>query len=296
MFCRTVWFNLAHEHTPRGGDPQGLREVPSEILRINPQVASYYFSVASKFADDSSRKIDRDSKPDAGRSRVVGGVYPDHLSIHVYKGSAAVSRIDRGVGLEKVLERGGRDIALDRVQPASFCTDNTHTDRMIQTERTSYRHHPVTDLDRIRIAEVCNIVRVDPVVSNRPDQAQIRFRILSYDFRRKVSPVGKGYLYSKSLVDHVIVGEDMPLSVDNEARAVVPRGGATPLPSTVDLVSACLADRDTYDGRSHLLCDLNKRARVPRGYRRGRFGLSRPESQRKPSDDEETRGRHAFDP
>src|SRR5262249_50246103 len=62
-----------------------------------------------------------DGEPDALSVRNDGGIHPNDVAVDVAEGTAGVSRVDRGVGLDEVFQRdagGSVELAIDSADDA----------------------------------------------------------------------------------------------------------------------------------------------------------------------------------
>ena len=66
------------------------------------------FSPASAWCVHRLGEVDRDREPDALRGACLGGVDADDVAGGVEQRAAAVAGVDRGVGLDEVVEVGRR--------------------------------------------------------------------------------------------------------------------------------------------------------------------------------------------
>ena len=138
---------------------------------------------------------------------------PMIFAVHVDQRAARVAGIDGGVGLDERFELAiGNDVAADR-------RDDAGGNGFIQAEGTADGQHPVADVHAVGVAQLGSGQRLLGVDL---DHREIGFRI-GADHRRSVGH-GLGIAHQVdanlvSLVDHVIVGEDVALGIDDHARA-----------------------------------------------------------------------------
>ena len=101
-----------------------------------------------ELVDDSLGHVNGDGKTDALTVCDNSGVDPDHLAIHVQKRSAAVSRIDRGICLNKIVIGSG-------TEGASFGADDPCGDGLLKTEGAANCQDILQQLDP-GIVPACN--------------------------------------------------------------------------------------------------------------------------------------------
>ncbi len=161
------------------------------------------------------RGRDREADADVG-ARVAGdlGVDADDLTARIEQRAARVAVVDRGVGLDRVVDRElvrSRHLA---VQSA----DDPARHGFLEAERASDRNHGVTDLELVRIAELHRMKqrrrRVDL------DHGQVRRRVGADDRGLVRVPVPEPDRDTVRLVDDVLVRDDVPVAVDHEAGAL----------------------------------------------------------------------------
>ena len=94
----------------------------------------------------ADRLVDRDGKADAARTRADRRVDADHLAARVDQRPAAVAEIDRGVGLDVVVEARIEQLAADEA-------DHADGHRVLVAERVADRADPLADPQLVGIAE-----------------------------------------------------------------------------------------------------------------------------------------------
>jgi hypothetical protein len=155
--------------------------------------------------------IDRQCKSDALRSAVLRrdhGVDADHFAADVQQRTAAVARIDGGVGLNKALE----------LRPDLFPARRAHNSgrhRLLQAEGRADRHGPVAHLDSIGVADRHRRQRRPGIdlddrniaLAVRADQPRAVFRRVAIQSHANMIHI----------LDHVIVGDDVAVLIDDEA-------------------------------------------------------------------------------
>ena len=76
------------------------------LAEANRDVHLRHLGGVHQVGDQIAEAVDPDRKPDVLGIAADGGVDPDHLAIDVQQRPAGVARVDGGVGLDQVLERG----------------------------------------------------------------------------------------------------------------------------------------------------------------------------------------------
>src|SRR3972149_7758928 len=88
-------------------------------------------------------QTDTDIPPPSAEYRRVNS---NNLALHVDQGSTGIARIDRGVGLYKIVVRPSANL------PA-LGTNDSRRDGVLKTERASHRYNPLPHLESIRVAQ-----------------------------------------------------------------------------------------------------------------------------------------------
>ncbi len=153
----------------------------------------------------------------AGRLREDGGVDADDFAVHVEQRAAGVAGIDGGVGLDEVLELSAR-AGLDG---AVLGGNDAGGDGLRQGEGAADGFNPVADLGLVGVAELDGGQRG---IGVDLDDGEVG-GLVGADHARRTSEVlsvgigGELDVDLVGLLDHVIVGDDVALGVDDEAGA-----------------------------------------------------------------------------
>ena len=127
--------------------------------------------------------------------------------------AARVAGVDRGVGLEHVVDREpvrGLDAALDG-------RDDAGRQRALQAEGVADRDRRIADLGRLAVAELQR-VQVEPGGVHAQD-GEVGRPVLPDDPRGRRLLVGELDRHPARALDDVLVREDRAVAVDDEARA-----------------------------------------------------------------------------
>ena len=140
------------------------------------------------------------------------GVDADHFAVHIDQRSAGVAGIDGGIGLNEGLELpAGNDVAsLGRNDSCGY--------RLRQSERTAHGQNPVAYLHAVGVAHLGGGQRAIHV---NLDHGKIGFLIGADDFgvvlhARRI--ILKPHANAVGFLDHMPVGDDVSLGIDNHAR------------------------------------------------------------------------------
>ena len=121
-----------------------------DVLRAHAKPAAHDATVLAQLFDHFLGRVDGNREADAdvaARLTKDRAIDTHDLADRVDQGSAAVSRIDRGVGLNEV-------IVGPRADDPSFGADNSRRHRMFQAKRIADRHDPIADLQWSRRPEL----------------------------------------------------------------------------------------------------------------------------------------------
>ena len=121
--------------------------------------------------------------------------------------SARIAGIDRGVGLHEVVDRLGPS-PNDRAHDALG-------HRLSDPERIADREHDVADRDVVDVGEGDGL----QVVGVDLEEGQVRRGVDTDDLREVYGAVGARNGELRCLFDDVIVGDDVSVAVDDDARS-----------------------------------------------------------------------------
>ena len=166
-------------------------------------------------ADDEAHVVGRQREPQPDRTELAVvrqqiGVHADHLARAIEQWPAGIAGIDRGVGLDVVVERRAHEVTV-------LSADHAGSHRGADAQRIADGNHPLADLQGIAVAERHRRQRdgqvhlehrkIDPV---RPPR---------YNWARTSEPVLEGHPDDRGILDDVLVGDDESARVDDEAGA-----------------------------------------------------------------------------
>ena len=157
---------------------------------------------------DGRRNGEAETDRAAGR-RDDRRVHADHIAVHVEQRPARITPVDGGVGLDEIVIRPRRDVAVAG-------RDDAGRHRAAEPERVADRHHPVADPHRVRIAERDGGQRR---VRLHAQHRKIGLLVLAHQFGGEAAAVREVDRDFVGALDDVIVGDDDAAGVDHEARA-----------------------------------------------------------------------------
>ena len=185
---------------------------------------------------------DREADADVAAGRALDrGVDADHLALEVEGRAARVAAVDRRVDLHEVVEAAGADHAV-------LGRNDARGDRIAQPERIADRDHRIADPDRVGVRELDvgqGLVCVDL------EHGEIGVRIGADHRRRQLPAVRHGDRNLAGIGDHVIVGRDVAVLVEDEAGACGHEGRATRASRHLRPCAA-LAEEALHEAPEHL--------------------------------------------
>ena len=158
--------------------------------------------------------VRRDGEADALRAagtRIDRGVDADQPAFEIDQGAAGISRIDRGVGLDEELIIGDADLG------ARYRRDDAVRHRLADAERVADRQHHVADLQLIGIAELQHGKSLVRVLDAQ--NGEVAALVLEHDLGVELALVGERHLHFAGALDHVVIGDDQPGRIDDDAGA-----------------------------------------------------------------------------
>ena len=167
---------------------------------------------------DPAGQIDRNGEAIAGVVPGLAGdgrVDADHLTLHAHQRTAGVARIDGRVGLDEVLDGA---VGLSRKgETAAFRADDArgHREGEVVTQRVAYGQDPLAHPGRAAVAERSG----DEVLGVDLEHREVGVRIGPDDLGLELAPVEQAHGHLIGAIDDVVVGEDVAVLGDDEARA-----------------------------------------------------------------------------
>ena len=141
-----------------------------------------------------------------GKDRSVDA---DQLSLCVDESAAGVTRIDRSIGLNKVL------IIFNAQTSTPGCTDDSHGDRLSESERISHGQCNISDFNIRRCAEH----DVRQIFCINLDEGDVGLRIRSDHACLELPFVAHGNDKFRGPINHVVVSYDVTVRTDDYTRA-----------------------------------------------------------------------------
>ena len=120
-----------------------------------PKIGVIDLTSVDQLSGDKHHQIDRNRETDAFvAARIAGdrGVDANHLTSQIQQRTAAVARVDGGVGLQEILQT---DLfgAQFQITP-TFGADDAVADGVAQPEGTADRQHEVANFHSVAVADV----------------------------------------------------------------------------------------------------------------------------------------------
>ena len=181
-------------------------------LAGNADEAAPHPAVPDQFAQHDLRGIAGDRKADALRAHDDRGVDADHVAMRGDQRPARIAGIERGVGLDHVLDQA----AGLRTQRAAERGDHARGDGRFKPERIADRDHELAAPQRLGVAE-----RRGRQVAHGigAQQREIGVGILAQQPRLHHAAFGIGQPQFARALDHMAVGQDETVRRDDDAGA-----------------------------------------------------------------------------
>ena len=204
--------DLADEGPLPAAEFHGVGHFGGEFLDGDAEPAADDFALFADAAHDLAGQVDGNGEPDAHVSAGPagdGGVDADDLAAHVDERSAGVAGVDGGVGLEEGFVIGDADAR------AAGGADDAARDGLFEAEGRTDGEDPVSDFERVGVAEFGG----GEEVGLDSDDGDFGGRVGADDLGFELAPVGQadGDLIGSG--DDVIVGQDVAVGIDDDARA-----------------------------------------------------------------------------
>ena len=195
----------------------------SERCRSGIDIGQHHAHVAARDASfgpqlwkDGARLVDGHRKSDVARPLADGRVDADDFASAVDERSAAVAEVDGGVGLNVVVEAAVEQLAAE-------IADHTNRDRVLVGQRIADGADPFADAQRLRVAHRRHrqIPRLDL------DERDVGIGVDAEHAGLQAAAVGELHHDPLGVLDDVVVGQDLPVGLDDEpaARLRPHRGG-----------------------------------------------------------------------
>src|SRR3989454_2134433 len=210
---RAVGHDVAHEHAHRVLDAELARQLGRQRLDLDTEPAAGHAPLVEQLGVNLARHVRRDGEADARAARDDRRVDADDLALHVHQRSAGVARVDRGVGLDEVVERPLADLA-------RLGADDPRGHRRLEAERRPDGEDPIADLGTVGVAELRGAERGLAVIE--PEHGEVGLLVHAEDLRLVLTAVERDHLDVGRALNDVGVGEGDPLRVHDDAGAEAP--------------------------------------------------------------------------
>src|SRR3954469_13120330 len=218
--CRALVVDAGDERPARRAEVERLGGRLVDVLDAYAEPAAAGLAELAQLLDHRHGGRGRHRKADADRAagrRQDRRVDADHLAVHVEQRSARVAFVDRGVGLDVVVIRAGLDVPAAR-------RDDAGRDRAAEAERIADRDDPVARPHLVGVAERHGLERLFGL---HAQHGEVDLRILADDLGLEALAVREDDADVVRVADDVVVGDDDPRRIDDEARAERVRAALT---------------------------------------------------------------------
>ena len=128
------------------GQLQRALQVGRHVGQHHAEEPARHLAARLQLRQDRDRLVDRDGEADVAGARADRRVDADHLAARVDQRAAAVAEVDRGVGLDVVVEAGVEQLAPDEAH-------DPDGHRMHVAERVADRADPLADAQLVGVPE-----------------------------------------------------------------------------------------------------------------------------------------------
>ena len=201
--------------------PEQRRDTGCDRARVDPDERMLDDALRDQLRRDVLHGVDRDGEADPDVAVAAARcldlrVDADHLSARVEEWAARVAVIERGVGLDHVVDRR----AVRRDDAALPRADDAGRDRAVLTERIPDRDDGVADPYAVRVSKLERRERAR--LHAHLQDGDIGRRIAPDNARRKLLVVREAHVNLLRALDDVVVRDDVAGLVDDEAGSRAP--------------------------------------------------------------------------
>ena len=182
----------------------GVGSMPSQPRVTSPSRDDLLEHVARERDGNRERDAERPA-----RLREDRAVDADQVAGGVDERAAGVAGIDRGVGLDEILE------AVDAEIVAAERAHDAERHRVAEAERIADREHDVADLQVVRVRERHR----GQILVIRLQHREVGFRIGAAHVRRQAPAVRQHELDVVGALDHVMIGEHVAFATRRSRRS-----------------------------------------------------------------------------
>src|SRR5262245_24211772 len=145
FLCRTSWNHLGNQGSVLFFEAEGFHQFRSYLLDAHAEPAAGYMSFLLELRSDLFSHVDRDRESDSLSRSDDRRVDTHDFAFCVDEWATAVARVDRSIGLNKIVIRSGSD-------HSSLGTDNPRGHCLFQSKWTTDGDDPTTDFQFVGIA------------------------------------------------------------------------------------------------------------------------------------------------
>src|SRR5581483_5456117 len=208
--CRALVINARDQRAVWRLDVKAVADLVGDLLDLDAEPAAPRLAELAELIDHPGHGLRRHRKADADRAarwRDDRRVDADDLAVEIEQRTTGVAAIDRGVGLDVIIIRPRIDIAVTG-------RDDAGGHGAAETKRVADRDHPLAEPQRVGVAELHGDQRL---VRLEAQQREIRAFVAADDLSLVLAAVVQNDVDLVGVGDHVVVGDDQPRRVDDEA-------------------------------------------------------------------------------
>ena len=155
LFCGRVGHDIVHQNALLAGQIKKWGDAGVNILHMNAQIAARDPAAADEAFHDVAGEIDGHGETDAFISHGIAfdhRVDADEPALGIHQRAAGISRIDRRVGLDEILNMHPA-VIVEIANIAAERADDAHRHALADIEGVSNREHNVADFKLIAVAK-----------------------------------------------------------------------------------------------------------------------------------------------
>lgn len=218
--CGTIGYDAGYEDSFDDFEVHLFGEVGGHLQHVDAEVAALHLAVASEVAGDFLSQVGGDGEAVArivAVGRGNGGDDADEAGVGIHQRAARVAWIDGGIGLDERLDGALHTaVVVDDAHVSGFGTDDAGGDCGGEVEGVADGHHGLSDTRAVAIAEGDG----GEAGGLDFDDGEVGGRVVAYETGGQDAFVVEGNADAFGILDDVVVGDDIAVGRDDDARAV----------------------------------------------------------------------------
>ena len=208
----------SHDDAADLGQSDVGRVVGRSVPHRDAQRGPAHPAVLDQLVHDRASQVDRNREAVAGVEPGAAGdrgVDADDLASDAHQRTAGVAGVDRGVGLDEVLDAAV--VGVGQGQAPALGADDAGGDGegQVLAQRVAHGEDPFTHPGRVAVAQR----RGGEVVGVDLEHGQVGAGVGADDLGLELPPIEQAHRHLVGAVHHVVVGQDVAVTGDDEAGA-----------------------------------------------------------------------------